>query len=66
MWGMVGLVLAVKYINMLDPGHWNIKGILKNAKKAGQSPLGNTFKKYKEHKPAGKALALANKLKKQK
>ena len=51
---------------MSDFGYWNVKGILKNAKKAGHSPMGGTFKKYKEHKPKGAALALSKKLLKEK
>ena len=45
-----------------DYGHFNIKGILKQAKKVGHSPYGGEPVKFKEHKPKGKALALAKKL----
>lgn len=46
---------------MKDQGYWNVKGILDNAKKEGRK-----FKKAPNYQPTGKALALANKLKKSK
>lgn len=48
---------------MNDRGHFNIKGIEKNFKTSNKTPMGGTFKKHKDYKPTGKALALSNKLK---
>lgn len=47
-----------------DPGKWNVKGIMDNAKKGAYGSHLMKKRKFNEHQPTGKALALAKKLRK--